>query len=137
MQTFLLSFATQVFPSKFLTNAEFFTTQVFPSIFNLRNWDEEILIQLQYHVAQKLSVTGDMAKYLILTLYRGDALFPQDLVIPFSHEAHFPQMGRWRPRRDLSEAIPQTNPDVLHPTIFYHHLSVCLSSRSLVDKDRA
>jgi hypothetical protein len=42
----------------------------------------------------KLSLTGDTAKYLVLTLYRGGALFPQDLVIPFSHEAHFTSNGQ-------------------------------------------
>jgi hypothetical protein len=53
-----------------------------------------------------MSVIGDTAKYLVLTLCRGGAPFPQDLVIPFSHEAHFAQMGRWRLRGDLSKAIP-------------------------------
>jgi hypothetical protein len=63
----------------------------------------------------KLSVTGDTAKYLVLTLCRGGALFSQDSVNLFCHDAHFAQMAKWRLRQDFSEAIPQTNPDALHP----------------------
>jgi hypothetical protein len=85
----------------------------------------------------KLSVTGDTAKYLVLTLCRGCALFPQDSVNPFCHDAHFAQMARWRLRRDLSEAIPHTNSDAFHPTIHYHPLSVWLSSHNLIGQDRA
>jgi hypothetical protein len=85
----------------------------------------------------KLSVTGDTAKYLVLTLCRGCALFPQDSVSPFCHDAHFAQMAKWRLRRDLSEAIPQTNPDAFHPNNNYQPLSVWLSSRNLVSQDRA
>jgi hypothetical protein len=73
----------------------------------------------------KLSVTGDTAKYLVLILCRGCGLFPQDSVNPFFHDAHFARMVRWRVRRDLSEAIPQTNPDTLHPT---NTTTLCLSS---------
>jgi hypothetical protein len=85
----------------------------------------------------KLSVTGDTTKYLVLTLCRGGALFPQDSVNLFCHDAHFAQMAKWRLRRDFSKAIPQTNPDALHPTNHYHPLSVWLSSRNLVGQDRA
>ena len=56
----------------------------------------------------KLSVTGDTAKYLVLTLCRGGALFPQDSVNLFCHDAHFAQMAKWRLRRDLSEVLPRT-----------------------------
>jgi hypothetical protein len=85
----------------------------------------------------KLSITGDTAKYLFLTLYRGCALFPQDSVNPFFHDAHFARMARWWLSGDLSEAIPQTNPDVFHPTIYYHPLSVWLSSHNWIGQDRA
>jgi hypothetical protein len=85
----------------------------------------------------KLSITGDTAKDLVLTLCRGGALFPQDLANLFCHDAHFAQMAKWRLRRDLSEAIPQTSPDALHPIIIYHPLSMWLSSHNLVSQDRA
>jgi hypothetical protein len=85
----------------------------------------------------KLSITGDTAKYLVLTLCRGCALFPQDSVNLFCHDAHFAQMAKWRLRWDFSEVIPQTNPDALHPTKHYHPLSIWLSSHNLIGQDRA
>jgi hypothetical protein len=46
-------------------------------------------------------------------------------------------MAKWRLRRDLLEAIPQTNPNAFHPITIYHPLSVWLSSHNLVSQDRA
>jgi hypothetical protein len=51
-QAFSLSFVKLKFSFENFDKEELFTTQVFPSSFNLRNWDEEILEQLQNHVAQ-------------------------------------------------------------------------------------
>jgi hypothetical protein len=85
----------------------------------------------------KLSITGDTTKYLVFNPMQRCALFPQDSVNLFCHDAHFAQMAKWRLRRDLSEAIPHTNPDAFHPTIHYHPLSIWLSSRNLVSQDRA
>jgi hypothetical protein len=71
-----------------LFKEELVSTQVFPSSFNLKlGWADSRIASISCH--SELSVTGDTDKYLVLTLCRGGALFPQDLVIPFSHEAHF------------------------------------------------
>ena len=72
----------------------------------------------------KLSVTGDTAKYLVLTLYRGCTNLPTWPSLFFFHDAHFAQMDICRLGRDFSEVIPQT---ILYgpiPTyIPLHHLS--------------
>jgi hypothetical protein len=110
---------------------------VVPSSFNLKKLGWEDPWTASKSCRSKLSVTGDTTKYLVLTLCRGGALFPQDSVKLFCHDAHFAQMAKWRLRWDLSEAIPQTNSDAFHPTNHYHPLSVWLSSRNLVSQDRA
>jgi hypothetical protein len=110
---------------------------VVPSSFNLKKLGWRDPWTASKSCRSKLSVTGDTAKYLVLTLCRGGALFPQDSVNLFCHDAHFTQIAKWRLRRDLSEAILQTNPDAFHPTNHYHPLSVWLSSRNLVSQDRA
>jgi hypothetical protein len=108
-----------------------------PSSFNFKKlgWGDSWTSSKSCH--SKLSVTGDTIKYLVLTLCRGCALFPQDSVNPFCHDDHFAQMAKWRLRWDLSEPIPQTNPDAFHPIIHYHPLSVWLSSHNLFGQDRA
>ena len=56
----------------------------------------------------KLSVTGDTAKYLVLTLCRGCTNLPTWPSLLFFHDAHFAQMDRCWLGRDFSEVIPQT-----------------------------
>jgi hypothetical protein len=91
-QAFFLSFVKlKFFLSK--TFDKIISTQVYPWSFNLKKlgWGDSRTASTSCH--SELSVTEDMAKYLVLTLCRGGALFPQDLVIPFSHEAHFASNG--------------------------------------------
>jgi hypothetical protein len=74
----------------------------------------------------KLSVTGDTAKYLVLTLYRGGALFPQELVNPFCHETHFASNGQVKTKTRPFISIPLAKPNAFHPINIYHPLSVWL-----------
>jgi hypothetical protein len=73
-----------------------------------------------------LSVTGDTAKYLVLTLCRGGALFPQDLVNPFCRETHFASNGQVKTKMRPFRSIPSDQMDAFHPTNIYHPLSAWL-----------
>jgi hypothetical protein len=109
-----IDMARELLASRHLHQLPYFPVQ--PTSFNFKKltwWDPWTSSK---SCRSKLSINGDTAKYLVLTLCRGGALFPQDSVNLFCHDAHFAQMAKWRPRRDLLEAIPQTNPDALPNT---------------------
>jgi hypothetical protein len=103
-----------------------FTTQVYPSSFNLEKlgWGDSWTASTSCH--SEISVTGDMAKYLVLTLCRCGALFPQDLVNPFCHETHFASNGQVKTKTRPFRSIPSDQTDAFHPTNIYHPLSAWL-----------
>jgi hypothetical protein len=93
-------------------------TLVNPSSFNFKKlgWGDPWIASKSCH--SKLSVTGDTAKYLVLTLCRGCALFPQDSVNPFLTWCSFCSNGqvntKTRPFRsnpsDQPGRVPSYNP---------------------------
>jgi hypothetical protein len=74
----------------------------------------------------KLFVTGDTAKYLVLTLCRGGALFPQDLVNPFFHETHFASNGQVKTKTRPFRSIPSDQTGRI-PSYQYLPPFVCLA----------
>jgi hypothetical protein len=116
---------TQIFLSKILSRRTF-SIQVHPSSFNLEKlgWGDSWIASKSCH--SELSITGDTAKYLVLTLCRGGALFPQGLVNPFCHETHFASNGQVKTKMRPFRSIPSDQMDALPPINIFHPLSAWL-----------
>jgi hypothetical protein len=69
-------------------------SQFNPQVLILRSWHEEILEQLQNHVTQNCPLPRTRLSTKFVTLCKGGALFPQDSVNLFCHDAHFAQMAK-------------------------------------------
>jgi hypothetical protein len=117
--SFLPIFVKLKFSLSKLCQEELFNTQVFPPSFNWKKlgWGDSRTASTSCH--SELSVTGDTAKYLVLTLCRGCALFPQDLVNPFCHETHFASNVQVKTKTRPFRSNPSDQPGRI-PT--YQHL---------------
>jgi hypothetical protein len=111
---------TQIFfLSKFFDKRNSLLPKFYPSSFNLRKlgWGDSRTASTSCR--SEMSLTGDTAKYLVLTLCRGCALFPQDLVNLFCHEAHFASNGQVKTKTRPFRSNPLDQPGRV-PT--YQHL---------------